>query len=242
MRTAELGLVDVLAAGARGAEGVDAQVVLVDLDVGRLLHLRDRRRPRRRRCGGAWLASKGEMRTRRWTPLSALEVAVGVLAVDLEGGVLDAGLLARPGSRACSSRSRCARTSAGTCAAASAAQSWLSVPPAPGWMETMALVASSGPDRKERSSSVSIFCSSAGASAIRSFMVDSSFSASARSSSPRLSWLWPWSDRQSSTNDRAVFSSAMTTRACSGFVPEIGGRHAGLELGDALGSGFRCQR
>ena len=40
------------------------------------------------------LASKGEMRTRRCTPRSALRIAVGVVARDLEGDGLDARLVA----------------------------------------------------------------------------------------------------------------------------------------------------
>jgi hypothetical protein len=47
-----LGLVDVLAAGAGGAVGVDAQVLVVDLDLDVVVDL-GQTSPRRTRCGGA---------------------------------------------------------------------------------------------------------------------------------------------------------------------------------------------
>ena len=40
------------------------------------------------------LASKGDTRTRRWTPFSLLQEAVGVLPLDGDGGGLDARLVA----------------------------------------------------------------------------------------------------------------------------------------------------
>ena len=52
MRTADFGLVDVLAAGAARAHGVDAQVGVIDLDID-VLDLRAARRPSRPRCGCA---------------------------------------------------------------------------------------------------------------------------------------------------------------------------------------------
>ncbi len=81
-----------------------------------------------------------------------LQVAVGVLAVDLERGVLDARPRRRAGGRARWSGSRGARPSAGTCASASAAQSCDSVPPAPGWIDTSAPSRSCSPDSRLRSS------------------------------------------------------------------------------------------
>ena len=82
-------------------------------------------------------ASKGEMRISRWTPISPLQIAVGVLPGDLDGGRLDARLLARQQvddlglePRALAQR-RYMRMSI-------CAQSCDSVPPAPGWMERIA--------------------------------------------------------------------------------------------------------
>ena len=47
------GLVDVLAAGAAGAHGVDAHVALVDVDLDRVVDHREDRHRRRTRCAGA---------------------------------------------------------------------------------------------------------------------------------------------------------------------------------------------
>ena len=49
-----VGLVDVLPARAAGPEGVDAEVLVLDLDVGRPRPPAGRRRRWRRRCGAAW--------------------------------------------------------------------------------------------------------------------------------------------------------------------------------------------
>ncbi len=92
-RTAEFGLVDVLAAGAAGAHGVGAHVLLVDLDLDAVvdhridLHARERGVPPR-------------VRIERRNPHQAmhavlgLQPAEGVVALDLDGRRLDARALA----------------------------------------------------------------------------------------------------------------------------------------------------
>ena len=90
-----VGLVDVLAAGAARAIGVDAQVLVVDLDLDVVVDLRDRRSTEANDVWRRALASNGEMRTRRCTPASAFSVAVGVRPFDGDRRALDAGALAR---------------------------------------------------------------------------------------------------------------------------------------------------
>ena len=89
-----VGLVDVLAAGAGRAVGVDLQVVVLDLDVAGVLD--DRRHLDARE---ARLAAVGGVERRQpHEPVHALlgaVEAVGVLARGAEGGRLDAGLLPR---------------------------------------------------------------------------------------------------------------------------------------------------
>ena len=93
MRTAEVGGVDVLAARARGAERVDAAIALVDVDLDPVVD--DRIDPDGREAGvPAGIESKGEMRTRRCTPRLRLQPSIGIVALDLERGALDAGFLA----------------------------------------------------------------------------------------------------------------------------------------------------
>ena len=81
--------VDVLAAGARGAEGVDAQIVELDVDLDLVVHLRvDEHRGER-----GVPPRVGVERRDAHQPVHAdfrLQQAVGVLAVDLEGDRLDA--------------------------------------------------------------------------------------------------------------------------------------------------------
>ena len=89
-----VGLVDVLAARARGAVGVDLQVVVLDLDLAGLLDDRRDLDARERR-----LAPVGGVERRQpHEPVHALlgrVEAVGVVAGDPEGRGLDARLLAR---------------------------------------------------------------------------------------------------------------------------------------------------
>ena len=113
-----VGLVDVLAAGAGGAVGVDAQVLVQDLDLDRLVdHRVDPD------AGEARVAAR--LAVERRDPHQAvhaalgLEPAVGVGAEDLERRRLDA-RPPRPGSpRSIPACSRAPRPSGCTCAAAS---------------------------------------------------------------------------------------------------------------------------
>ena len=93
MRTAEFGLVDVLAAGARGAIGVDLAVALVDLDLDAVVdHRID---PDRGEAGVA--ARVGVERRDAHQAVHArlgLQPAVGVVALDHDRRRLDAGLVA----------------------------------------------------------------------------------------------------------------------------------------------------
>ena len=94
-----VGLVDVLAAGARRAVGVDLQVVVVDLDLAGLLD-----DGRDLDAGERRLAAVGGVERREADePVHALlggVEAVGVLALDAERRRLDAGLLPRGSPRA----------------------------------------------------------------------------------------------------------------------------------------------
>ncbi len=155
MRDADggIGLVDVLAAGARGAVGVDLQVVVVDLDLGRLVD--DRRDLEAREARLA--AVGGVERAQPHEPVDALlgaVEAVGVLASDEEGRRLDAGLL--PGLASSSSTSK-PRFSAQRISIRStiSAQSCASVPPAPALIVTSASPASYLPENSRSSSSAS---------------------------------------------------------------------------------------
>ena len=89
-----VGLVDVLAAGARGAVGVDLQVVVVDLDVARLLDDRRDLDARERRLAPVGGVERAEADEAVHALLGGVE-PVGVLALRAEGRRLDAGLLPR---------------------------------------------------------------------------------------------------------------------------------------------------
>ena len=65
-----VGLVHVLPARAARAVGVDAQVLLLDLDLDGVVELGQTETLAKAVCRRAW-ESKGEMRTSRWTPSSA---------------------------------------------------------------------------------------------------------------------------------------------------------------------------
>ena len=94
MRTAEFGLVDVLAAGARGAIRVDAAIALVDLDLDAVVdHRIDPDRGEARVAPGVRI-----VRRDAHEPMHArfgLQPAVGVMALDHDRRRLDAGLVAR---------------------------------------------------------------------------------------------------------------------------------------------------
>ena len=93
MRMARFGLVDVLAAGAGGAERVDLEVGLVDLDLDRVVH--DRIDPDAREAGLA--PRRGVEGADAHQAVHAgfgLEPAIGGGAGDLQRGGFDAGLLA----------------------------------------------------------------------------------------------------------------------------------------------------
>ncbi len=65
-----VGFVDVLAAGAAGAKGVDAQVFFVHIDINGVVDFRvDEHRGKR--GVATFVGIKREMRTRRCTPASA---------------------------------------------------------------------------------------------------------------------------------------------------------------------------
>jgi hypothetical protein len=84
-----LGLVDVLAAGAAGAHGVDAQVVGPDVDVD-LLGLGQHRHRSRPRCArGPWLSVSGT-RCTRWPAALEAQVAPGARALHGEDELLEA--------------------------------------------------------------------------------------------------------------------------------------------------------
>src|SRR5690606_23162135 len=88
-----IGRVDVLAAGARGAVGVDPQIAVVDLDVDAVVdHRID---PHRAEAGVS--PRRAVVRADPRQPVHAafgLGVAVGVLALDQQSRRLDPGLLA----------------------------------------------------------------------------------------------------------------------------------------------------
>jgi hypothetical protein len=89
-----LGLVDVLAAGAGGPEHVDAQVRGIDVDLDRIVHFRIDVH----RCEGRVATAAGIERRLAYQPVDAgfgAQVAVGVLAIHLDGGALDPGDIAR---------------------------------------------------------------------------------------------------------------------------------------------------
>ncbi len=88
-----VGLVDLLAARARGAVGVDADVGLLDVDDDVVVDLRGD--VHRREAGlAAGVLVEGADAHQPVHALLGLEEAVGVVAADDEGGLGDAGLLA----------------------------------------------------------------------------------------------------------------------------------------------------
>ena len=86
-------LVHVLAAGAAGAVGVDAQVLVLDLDVDVVVDLRDGLDGRERRLAALVGVERGDAHKAVDAALG-LEHSEGVWAFDLEVDVLVAGLLA----------------------------------------------------------------------------------------------------------------------------------------------------
>ena len=92
-RIAEFGLVDVLAAGAAGAHGVDAHVGLFHVDVDAVVDHRidgdagERSMPAG--IGVEWRDAHQAMHA-----VLGLEPAIGVVALDLDGGRFDAGFFA----------------------------------------------------------------------------------------------------------------------------------------------------
>ena len=144
-----VGLVDVLAAGAAGPIGVDAQVVVADLDRGVLRHLRHDLHQREAGVPPLLRVERADPHQPVHAAL-ALQPAVGPSAVDRERDALEARLLALGlvqdlGLEAC-----CDRPSAGTCAAASPPSPAISVPPAPAWTDTIAGRSSYGSDNRSR--------------------------------------------------------------------------------------------
>ena len=92
-RIADFGLVDVLAAGAAGAHGVDAHVRFLDVDIDAVVDHRIDRDARERGVA----AGIGIERRNAHQPVHAvfgLEPAIGVVALDLDGRRLDAGFFA----------------------------------------------------------------------------------------------------------------------------------------------------
>src|SRR5690606_34688103 len=88
-----VGLVDVLAALPARPEGVDPEILLVDLDLDRVV---DYRVDEYAREGGVapGLRVEGRDPHQAMNSLLRLQIAVGVLAPDLQGRALDPGLLA----------------------------------------------------------------------------------------------------------------------------------------------------
>ena len=92
-RIAEFGLVDVLAAGAAGAHGIDAHVGFLDVDIDAVVDHRidvdagERGMPAR--IGVKWRDAHEAMHA-----VLGLQPAIGVVALDLDGGRFDAGLFA----------------------------------------------------------------------------------------------------------------------------------------------------
>jgi hypothetical protein len=135
-----VGLVDVLAAGARGAVRVDLEVVVLDHELAGLLdHRRDLD------AGEGGLAAVGGVeRGQPHEPVHALlgrVEAVGVLARDLKVADLMPGLL--PGRRSSSSALKPRRSAQRIIMRSTiSAQSWASVPPAPALIVTSASPAS----------------------------------------------------------------------------------------------------
>ena len=128
-----VGLVDVLAAGARGAVGVDAQVGGIDLDLDRLVDFRVDEHARERGVPAGVGVERALPHQAMHAGLGA-QVAVGVVAGHLERRALDAGDFARRFLEHLDADSPCGRSTAGTCASSIDAQSCASVPPEPAWM------------------------------------------------------------------------------------------------------------
>ena len=93
MRTAEFGLVDVLAAGARGAVGVDPAIAFVDVDLDAVVdHRID---PDRGEAGvAAGVRVEGRDAHQAMHAQLGLQPAVGVVALDDDGRRLDARFVA----------------------------------------------------------------------------------------------------------------------------------------------------
>jgi hypothetical protein len=148
-----VGLVDVLAAGAAGAEGVGAHVGRVDLDLDRVVDLGVDEQ-----AGEAGVAAAGAVeRALAHQAVHAgfgAQVAEGVVALDLDGGALDAGHVAFGlvfTSALKPLRSQYFRY----WRSSMLAQSQASVPPAPAWMSMKQFSGSAGLLNMRRNSSCS---------------------------------------------------------------------------------------
>ena len=160
MRTAESVLLTCWPPAPERAVRVDAQVALVDLDrgvgrqLGRDVDLREARLAAVRRV------ERAEAHQAVHAPLGA-EHAVGVVAAHAERGRLQARLLARRRVEHARSRSRAARPSARTCAAASPSSPARRCRPAPALSVTIASPPSYSPENSACSCRRAISASSA---------------------------------------------------------------------------------
>ena len=147
-----LGLVDVLAAGAGGAVDVDAQVGRVDLHLDRLVHLGVDEDAGERGVA-ARVGVERRLAHQAVHAVLGAQVAVGVVAGDLEGRVLDARHLAVGLLEDLDAEALLVAVLEVHALAASTAQSCASVPPAPAWMSMKQLFGSSGLENMRRNSS-----------------------------------------------------------------------------------------
>ncbi len=132
MRTAESVVLTCWPPAPLERVGVDLQVALVDLDLDVVVDLRID--PDAGEAGvPARVGVEGRDAHQAVHAALGLELAIGVLALDLDGGGLDAGA-PRPAVSSTSSTLKPCRSAQRVYMRSSiSAQSWLSVPPAPAW-------------------------------------------------------------------------------------------------------------
>ena len=147
-------LVDVLAAGARGPEHVDADVLVVELDVARVVDHGPHLDGGEARLAAGVAVERADAHQPVRAPL-ALHQPVGVAAADRELGRQDAGLGALARRRRPRRRSPAARPSGVYIRSSISAQSWASTPPSLALIGAMASASSCSPVNRLRSSSSS---------------------------------------------------------------------------------------
>ena len=89
-----VGLIDMLTTGTTGTEGIDLHILVEQFHPQYCRPARGRINTEQNEVWRLDAASNGEMRTKRWMPISGPQPAVGVIALDGKGDALHPGIIA----------------------------------------------------------------------------------------------------------------------------------------------------